>query len=63
MQLPHNRFLRRGVAAGVALLASGLLAGTSFAATQPPDAPHLPPGFSKTFTSRSSTPAGCASTS
>ena len=53
MQLPHDRFLRRGVAAGVALLASGLLAATSFAATQPPDAPHLPPGFSKTFTSRS----------
>jgi pimeloyl-ACP methyl ester carboxylesterase len=29
-----------------------MLAGPSFAATRPPDAPHLPPGFGKTFTSR-----------
>jgi pimeloyl-ACP methyl ester carboxylesterase len=52
MQLAHNRFLRRAAAAGLALMCSGALAGTSFAATRPPDAPHLPPGFSKKFTSR-----------
>jgi pimeloyl-ACP methyl ester carboxylesterase len=52
MQLARNHFLRRGAAAGLALMVSGGLAGTSFAATRPPDAPHLPPGFSKKFTSR-----------
>ena len=52
MQLTRNRLLRRGAAAGLALMVSGVLAGTSFAATRPPDAPHLPPGFSKTFTSK-----------
>jgi pimeloyl-ACP methyl ester carboxylesterase len=31
---------------------SGVLAATSVASTRPPDAPHLPPGFSKTFTSK-----------
>ncbi len=52
MQLTRNRFLRRAAAAGLALMVSGGLAGTSVAATRPPDAPHLPPGFSKTFTSQ-----------
>ena len=52
MQLTRNRFLRHGAAAGLALMCSGVLAATSFAATRPPDAPHLPPGFSKTFTSK-----------
>ena len=52
MHLTRNRFLRRAAAAGLALMVSGGLAGTSVAATRPPDAPHLPPGFSKTFTSQ-----------
>jgi pimeloyl-ACP methyl ester carboxylesterase len=52
MQLVRNTCLRRRAAAGLALMASGALAGTSVAATRPPDAPHLSPGFSKTFTSR-----------
>ena len=52
MQLTRNRFLRRAAPAGLALMCSGVLAATSFAATRPPDAPHLPPGFSKTFTSK-----------
>ena len=52
MQLTRNRFLRHGAAAGLALMCSGVLAATSFAASRPPDAPHLPPGFSKTFTSK-----------
>jgi pimeloyl-ACP methyl ester carboxylesterase len=52
MQLTRNRFLRRAAAAGLALMFSGVLAATSVAATRPPDAPHLPPGFSKTFTSK-----------
>ena len=52
MQLTRNHFLRCGAAAGLALMVSGVLAGTSSAATRPPDAPHLPPGFSKTFTSK-----------
>jgi pimeloyl-ACP methyl ester carboxylesterase len=52
MQLTRNHFLRRGAAAGLALMVSGVLGGTSLAATRPPDAPHLPPGFGETFTSR-----------
>jgi pimeloyl-ACP methyl ester carboxylesterase len=52
MQLIRNRFLRRGAPTGLAVMVSGVLAGTSFAATRPLDAPHLPAGFSKTFTSR-----------
>ena len=52
MQLTRNQFLHRGAAAGLALMVSGVLAATSFAATRPPDAPHLPRGFSKTFTSQ-----------
>jgi pimeloyl-ACP methyl ester carboxylesterase len=52
MQLTRNRYLGRGATAGLALMVSGALAGTSFAATRPPDAPRLPPGFSKKFTSR-----------
>jgi pimeloyl-ACP methyl ester carboxylesterase len=52
MQLTRNTFLRRGAAAGLALAVSGALAEASSAATRAPDAPHLPPGFSKTFTSR-----------
>jgi hypothetical protein len=52
MQLTRNRFLRRATVAGLALMFSGGLAATSFAATRPPDAPHLPPGFGKTFDSR-----------
>ena len=51
--MPVTRnLLRRGAAAGLALLVSGGLAETSSAATRPPDAPHLPPGFGKTFSSR-----------
>ena len=52
MQPTRNRFLRHGAAAGLALMCSGVLAATSFAATRPPDAPQLPPGFGKTFTSK-----------
>ena len=52
MQVTRKQCLRRGAAAGLALMASGGLAGTSFAATRPPDAPHLPRRFSKQFTSR-----------
>jgi len=52
MHFSRTRCLRGGATAGLALMGSGVLAGTSFAATRPPDAPHLPPGFSKTFTSR-----------
>jgi pimeloyl-ACP methyl ester carboxylesterase len=52
MQLTRNRFVGRGAAAGLALMLYGVLGGTSSAATRPPDAPHLPPGFSKTFTSK-----------
>ena len=52
MQLTRNRFLRRAAAPALALTVAGLLVGPSFAARRPPDAPHLPPGFSKTFTSR-----------
>jgi pimeloyl-ACP methyl ester carboxylesterase len=52
MQRTRNHLLRRGAAGGLALIASGVLAGTSSAATRPPDAPHLPAGFGKTFTSR-----------
>jgi pimeloyl-ACP methyl ester carboxylesterase len=52
MQLTRNHFLRFGSGPGLALLAAGVLAGTGTAATRPPDAPHLPPGFNKTFTSR-----------
>jgi pimeloyl-ACP methyl ester carboxylesterase len=52
MQFTRNRFLRRAAAAGLPLIVAGVLAGTSVAATRPPDAPHLPPGFSETFTSR-----------
>ena len=42
----------RGAAAGLALMVSGMLAATTSAATRAPDPPDLPPGFSKTFTSR-----------
>jgi pimeloyl-ACP methyl ester carboxylesterase len=52
MHLTRNHSLPRGAAAGLALIVSGVIAGTSGAATRPPHAPHLPPGFSKTFTSR-----------
>ena len=52
MQLTRDHVLRRAVAAGLALMVSGALAGTSSAAARPPDAPHLPPGFSKAFKSR-----------
>jgi hypothetical protein len=37
MQLPRNHLLRRGAAAGVALMGSGVLAGSSLAAARPPD--------------------------
>jgi pimeloyl-ACP methyl ester carboxylesterase len=50
--MQFKRFLRRGAAAGLALIGSSVLAGTSVAAAKPPDAPHLPAGFSKTFASR-----------
>ena len=33
MHLTRNRYLRRGAPAGLALMVSGMLAGTSFAAT------------------------------
>ena len=52
MQLTRNHLLPRGAAAGLALMLSGAFGGTSLAAARPPDGPHLPPGFSKTFTSR-----------
>lgn len=52
MPLTRTQFLRRGAAAGLALTLSDSLADTGFAATRPPDAPHLPPGFNKTFTSQ-----------
>jgi alpha/beta hydrolase fold len=53
MQLSLKHLLHPRVAAGVALLVSGVLAATSSAASRPPAAPHLAPGFGKTFTSRS----------
>jgi pimeloyl-ACP methyl ester carboxylesterase len=52
MHLTPNHILRRGAAAGLALMVSGVLAETSVAAARPPDAPHLSAGFEKTFTSR-----------
>jgi pimeloyl-ACP methyl ester carboxylesterase len=52
MKLTHKKFLRRGAAVGLALMGSGVLAAPGVAATRPPDAPHLPAGFSKKFTSR-----------
>src|SRR6188472_4266742 len=52
MPLLRTRFLRRGAAAGLELLGCGLLTATSLAAARPPVAPHLPPGFDTTFTSR-----------
>jgi pimeloyl-ACP methyl ester carboxylesterase len=52
VHLTRNHYLRRGASAGLALMISGGLAGTSVAATRAPDAPHLPRGFGKTFTSR-----------
>jgi pimeloyl-ACP methyl ester carboxylesterase len=52
MYLTHTRCLRGGVVAALTLLLCGVLAGPGSAATRPPDAPHLPPGFGKTFTSR-----------
>jgi pimeloyl-ACP methyl ester carboxylesterase len=52
MYLTHTRCLRGGLLAALALLLCGVLAGTSSAAAPPPDAPHLPPGFGKTFSSR-----------
>jgi pimeloyl-ACP methyl ester carboxylesterase len=52
MELTRNRYLRRGAAAGLALMVSGGLAGTSSAAARTPNGPHLPAGFGKQFTSR-----------
>jgi pimeloyl-ACP methyl ester carboxylesterase len=52
MHLTRNHILRCVAGGGIALMVSGVLTGPSCAATRPPDAPHLPPGFSKTFTSR-----------
>jgi pimeloyl-ACP methyl ester carboxylesterase len=52
MHFTRKHLLRRGAAGGLALTVSGMLAATSFAVARPPAAPHLPPGFSKTFTSR-----------
>jgi pimeloyl-ACP methyl ester carboxylesterase len=52
MYLTRIRCIGGGATAGLALMFCGVLAGTSFAATRSPRAPHLPPGFSKTFTSR-----------
>jgi pimeloyl-ACP methyl ester carboxylesterase len=58
MHVTRN-LLRRGAAAGLALLVSGGLAETSSAAgPRAPDGPHLPPGFGKTFTSRFITAGG-----
>jgi len=52
MKVTRNRYGRRTAALGLALMVCGGLAATSSAASRPPDAPHLPPGFSKTFTSQ-----------
>jgi pimeloyl-ACP methyl ester carboxylesterase len=52
MKLTHKTFLRRGAAVGLALMGSGVLAAPGVAAARPADAPHLPAGFSKQFTSR-----------
>ena len=52
MRLTRTHCLRRGAAAGLALMVFGGLAGTSSAAARPPDAPRLPRGFGDTFTSR-----------
>jgi pimeloyl-ACP methyl ester carboxylesterase len=48
----RSHLLRRAAAASLALMSSGVLAGSSVAAARAPHAPHLPPGFNKTFTSR-----------
>jgi pimeloyl-ACP methyl ester carboxylesterase len=44
--------IHRGLAAGVALGSAGLLPSVAMAATNQPQAPHLPPGFNRIFASR-----------
>jgi pimeloyl-ACP methyl ester carboxylesterase len=51
VQLIHSRLVGRGAAVGLSLITVGVLGGTSAAAACP-SAPHLPPGFCKTFTSK-----------
>jgi pimeloyl-ACP methyl ester carboxylesterase len=50
--LSRSQFLRRGLAAGAALSAVGLVPEQAFATRTRPEAPHLPRGFSDIFTSR-----------
>jgi pimeloyl-ACP methyl ester carboxylesterase len=50
--LTRTQFVRRGLAAGVALGVAGVLPDAALAKTKPPTAPHLPPGFTGTFKSR-----------
>jgi pimeloyl-ACP methyl ester carboxylesterase len=48
----RGELLHRGLAAGVTLGAAGLLTDPAWASTLPRKAPHLPPGFDRTFTSQ-----------
>ena len=50
--LTRTQFVRRGLAASLALGVAGALPDVALAKTKPPKAPHLPPGFTGTFTSR-----------
>lgn len=50
--LTRADIVRRGVGAGLALTAAGTLTKTALAAANPPRAPRLPAGFTKTFRSR-----------
>ena len=50
--LTRTQFVRRGLAAGLALGVAGALPDSTLAKTKPPKAPHLPAGFTRTFKSR-----------
>jgi pimeloyl-ACP methyl ester carboxylesterase len=50
--LNRSQFLRRGLAAGAALTAAGVLPEQAFAGRPSRHAPNLPPGFSDIFSSR-----------
>jgi pimeloyl-ACP methyl ester carboxylesterase len=50
--LTRGQLLHRGLTAGLALGAAGALPDVAMASAQPLQAPHLPAGFSRTFTSR-----------
>lgn len=49
--LTRTQFVRRGLAAGLALGVTAAVPERALAATKPPRAPHLPRGFNRTFKS------------